>query len=51
MLQCIISGGLYEITLVISEEFLVNKPLLYKTILLALSVVFANSLGRETETH
>lgn len=41
------SAGVYEITVVITEQL--NKPLLYKTILLALNVLFANGLGRESE--
>lgn len=49
MLQYKFSGGVDEITLVITEQFLVKKPLLYETILLALNVLLANSVGRESE--
>jgi len=49
MLQYKCPGGVYEITLVIMEEFLVSKPLWNRTILLALNVLFSNSLGRENE--
>lgn len=49
MLQYKFSGGVDEITLVITEQFLVKKPLLYGTILLALNVLLANSVGRESE--
>lgn len=47
MSQYKFSAGVYEITVVITEQL--NKPLLYKTILLALNVLFANGLGRESE--
>lgn len=47
LLQYIVSGGLHEIIPVISEQFLVNKPLLSKSILLALNIVFANRLGKK----
>lgn len=49
MLQCKFSGGACEITSVITEQFLVHKPLLYRTILSALAVLFANSLGGANE--
>lgn len=49
LLQYIVSGGLHEIIPVISEQFLVNKPLLSKSILLALNVIFANRLGKKNE--
>lgn len=49
MLQCKFSGGVCEITSVITEQFLVHKRPLYKTIVLALAVLFANSLGGASE--
>lgn len=49
MLQYKSSGGGCEITLVITEQFLVNKPLLYEYTAGSGCPFFADSLGRESE--